>query len=420
MHIVVRFMFERGDSYIFRRTVPEDVRAYAGVREWKKSLGPVSKHEAIAQIRVLTAETNQQIEHWRSPARMSEHMGPDGQELLEDQIFNRAIAQQGLLTLAKHHNDDRYAVIDAYATPKEAAVLAGELTLSDALERDDRNYPGKDPKPREQALRVFMEANGDLPMSQINRSSVHKFVNLQRERELSERTILRRMQALGGVMTRYIADEELVRTNPFSKFQLKGAKASAASVEPFSDEDVRQFDAYLASSCQTSRTRPRTISLLWAIRCGGGMGASEVSGLLPEDIIADAEIPHIWVRPNRLRGLKADCRERLIPIVGPLGRHLEHLPNTSNKFCANAAAGRLKEAIKKAMPDNGESRGSNRFRHWWKDAYERAEVRPDLRRYLMGHSRADNHARYGRSVPDLNELKAALLASGRFTDLGSK
>ena len=47
-----------------------------------------------------------------------------------------------------------------------------------------------------------------------------------------------------------------------------------------------------------------------------GMRLSEAAGLASDDIVLDADIPHINVRPHPWRRLKTKGSERLVPLVG--------------------------------------------------------------------------------------------------------
>ena len=55
---------------------------------------------------------------------------------------------------------------------------------------------------------------------------------------------------------------------------------------------------------------------LLAIISDTGMRLSEAAGLAKSDIVLDADIPHINVRPHRWRRLKTKDSARHIPLVG--------------------------------------------------------------------------------------------------------
>ena len=55
---------------------------------------------------------------------------------------------------------------------------------------------------------------------------------------------------------------------------------------------------------------------LLALISDTGMRLSEAAGLAKDDIVLDADIPHINVRPHPWRRLKTKGSERLVPLVG--------------------------------------------------------------------------------------------------------
>ena len=65
-----------------------------------------------------------------------------------------------------------------------------------------------------------------------------------------------------------------------------------------------------------------------------GMRVEELAGILPEEIVTDAPIPHFVLRHNHVRFLKTDASVRLVPIYEPW---LQFLPDF--KFSTNPREG---------------------------------------------------------------------------------
>ena len=65
-----------------------------------------------------------------------------------------------------------------------------------------------------------------------------------------------------------------------------------------------------------------------------GMRVEELAGILPEEIVTDAPIPHFVLRPNRVRFLKTDASIRLVPIYK---QWLQFVPDF--KFSTNPREG---------------------------------------------------------------------------------
>ena len=65
-----------------------------------------------------------------------------------------------------------------------------------------------------------------------------------------------------------------------------------------------------------------------------GMRVEELAGILPEEIVTDAPIPHFVLRHNQVRFLKTDASVRLVPIYEPW---MQFLPDF--KFSTNPREG---------------------------------------------------------------------------------
>ena len=93
------------------------------------------------------------------------------------------------------------------------------------------------------------------------------------------------------------------------------------------------------------------------------MRLSEAAGLAKDDIVLDADIPHVVVRPHPWRRLKTKGSERLVPLVGAslwaAKRLQEHdisyaFPRyCDGKICnANSASAALNNWLKPRLTDH--------------------------------------------------------------------
>ena len=69
----------------------------------------------------------------------------------------------------------------------------------------------------------------------------------------------------------------------------------------------------IQKACQTTDDEPRW---LVALTSDTRMRLSEATGLAREDIVLDAEIPHVIIRLHPWRRLKTKGSERTLPLVG--------------------------------------------------------------------------------------------------------
>ena len=108
-----------------------------------------------------------------------------------------------------------------------------------------------------------------------------------------------------------------------------------------------------------------------------GMRLSEAAGLAREDIVLDADIPHVIIRPHPWRRLKTKGSERTLPLVGAslwaakravgATRHSPYLfPRYCNdKGCkANSASAALNKWLKQTI---GDGYVMHSFRHSMRD-----------------------------------------------------
>ena len=107
------------------------------------------------------------------------------------------------------------------------------------------------------------------------------------------------------------------------------------------------------------------------------MRLSEAAGLAREDIVLDAEIPHVIIRPHRWKRLKTKGSERTLPLVGAslwaAERAVEasqHSPYLFPRYCndkgckANSASAALNKWLKQTI---GGGYVMHSFRHSMRD-----------------------------------------------------
>ena len=127
-----------------------------------------------------------------------------------------------------------------------------------------------------------------------------------------------------------------------------------------------------------------------------GARVSEVTGLLPADIVLDAEIPHIIIRPNAIRQLKNRSSERDIPLVG-VSLHAAKIVAATG-FPRYAGSDTLSNTINKYWDENKlrpeKSQSLYSLRHTFKDRLRDVQAPEEIVDTLMGH--ASSRPTYGR------------------------
>lgn len=163
------------------------------------------------------------------------------------------------------------------------------------------------------AIRNFETAVGAVPLHDIERAHALKFRAWQvarvKEKGLKPYTANREINSLRRLVSVNFDIDLVDRPNPFARVRLKD-EAEVARV-PLATEQIRAICARGALKGLHPDFQ-RLVRLL----VNTGMRPVEAIGLELTDILLDADIPHVHVRKNAVRGLKTDHSERLLPLLG--------------------------------------------------------------------------------------------------------
>lgn len=436
----VEFGKKRGEAWAYRREVPADVRAAIGKTEWTKGLGRISKSAARIACAQLAAEHDALIERLRAgegaldiraveaEARVLLRATPDDQlatlGAYQADALARAINAHGDVFAAIRAYQSRDALFEAFGSPHGKAlhnamenagrVIPDRVTIRDVYARDKKLYGGdRDPRPAEAGLESFVTSAGNLDVRDIRKDDVIAWIGACRRRGLKDSTIRRRAEPMSAMVKRWFRDHDLVRINPFAELGLTGG--AATDRVPFNTKHLEAIDKHLASG----DVRAAEVQQLRLMK-GTGAGPSEICGLEKTDVILDAEVPHIWIRPNSIRSLKTKSRERRVPLVGEALEAMRAAMETAegpgvfyqiDTFDKTTPSTRLNAVLRAAGIPKSRRLSAYSFRHGLKEALVQAGAREDLARYLLGHAGSDIHHRYGAPAPLLREARDALAAA---------
>ena len=104
-----------------------------------------------------------------------------------------------------------------------------------------------------------------------------------------------------------MAEHGIEGRNPFASIYMPDDTREER--QPISLDAIRRIQ----HECMTVDDENRW---LLALISDTGMRLSEATGLASDDIVLDADIPHVIVRPHPWRRLKTRSSERLVPLVG--------------------------------------------------------------------------------------------------------
>ena len=175
-------------------------------------------------------------------------------------------------------------------------------------------------------------------------------------------------------------------------------RGDASTRQPIPADKLRTIQR----RCQTTDDEPRW---LVALISDTGMRLSEAAGLAREDIVLDADIPHVIIRPHPWRRLKTKGSERTLPLVGAslwaAERAVEashHSPYLFLRYCndkgckANSASAALNKWLKQSI---GDGYVMHSFRHSMRDRLRAANCPSEMIDQIGGWSKRSVGEGYG-------------------------
>ena len=268
-------------------------------------------------------------------------------------------------------------------------LYCGEIAVGDLLGKSEEQKKSWR-KVKMRALKNFIKINGDLPMHEITRDHARKYYNWWAGRVAPKKGIkpltansanrdIGNIRKLYREFWEYEGDEN--RQNPFRN--LSFAKQPSKDVPCFTDEFVRT--RFLEPGIFNGLNADATLLVYAMIETG--CRPSELSNISPENIVLNAEVPHIKIRSRSDRQLKASASSRDIPLVGCA---LEAFKRAPNGFPRYRDKGNI---LSKAIMDGLRVRGLQptpdyrlySLRHSFEKRMLEAGLDYGLRCLLMGH-----------------------------------
>lgn len=268
--------------------------------------------------------------------------------------------------------------------------------LTDKSEHQIRKYK----VPRNSAMQNFIEVVGDKNIADIERSDVLKFRNWFMQRIASDDSSIKINGDTANKQMRHVKD--MLHTVCLSAEIDKDIKIMFAETRlkttmeprpPFEASYIQE--AFIDNNAFVELNHDAR--MLVHIMMETGARESEIIGLLPEDIILNHEIPHIWIRKNALRSLKTPTSDRQIPLVGValwaaeqiaetgLTRYQEKPDHASATINKHLRENNLKPTPKHTLYG---------LRHTFKDRLRDAGAPEEVIDELMGHR--NSAPKYGR------------------------
>jgi integrase len=403
----------RGARWHYVRRVPKEYEFFDKRGTVYKSLKTESLELARAKRDALVEADNQ---YWLSVVMSGEvstevalktYASAQRRALAKGFVYTPAQDLAAIATLAEIMERLKSIPTDPVPDKKEADAVLGlvkrpsvkiieamnlyceEIAVGDLLGKSEEQKKSWR-KVKMRALKNFIKINGDLPMHEITRDHARKYYNWWAGRVAPKKGIkpltansanrdIGNIRKLYREFWEYEGDEN--RQNPFRN--LSFAKQPSKDVPCFTDEFVRT--RFLEPGVFNGLNADATLLVYAMIETG--CRPSELSNILPENIVLDAEVPYIQIRSRSDRQLKASASSRDIPLVGCA---LEAFRRAPNGFPRYRDKGNI---LSKAIMDGLRVRGLQptpdyrlySLRHSFEKRMLEAGLDYGLRCLLMGH-----------------------------------
>jgi integrase len=174
----------------------------------------------------------------------------------------------------------------------------------------------------------------------------------------------------------------------FTKTKLRGRNDSRKSF------DAAYVQKVLLDSDKLKGLNPESRALIYMM-ADTGARVAEVTGLMPEDINLQSNIPFIHIRENDRGGLKTRESERQIPLVGAALFAARQFPKGLSRFStADSASTQINKYFRHHGLNPTTEHSLYSLRHTFKDRLRDIQAPEEVIDNLMGHK--SRGPKYGR------------------------
>jgi len=398
------YLLSRGGRFYYNRRVPEAFREFDPRDKIRVALKTKSRKEAL---RLALAHNDRLESYWNSLAATGSKYSQPNYVALVDRarLFGFSYYfTQTLVSIPANQIIQRVAHVEKHDyNEKHVEAVLGKLPepvikISDALNRfwdlakdqtlnKSPNQIRKWKNPRKKAIRNLITCIGDKPVNEITRDDMLKFRNWWIER-------LDKEQMISGS-----ANKDLIYCKMIITTVAENLKIDLDTSHLFrkliitKDDSIQRLpfeSSYIVSTLLNSdKLKGLNEQARWVLHAFAetGAGLAELTGLLPEDIRLDADIPHIAIVPRSKKALKTKFRARQIPLVGFALDAFKACPNGFTEYydrpdTLSAVLGKyLRE--NKLLPTDQHSVYS--LRHSFQDRILSVNCPDRIQADLMGH-----------------------------------
>jgi len=405
----IRYAYLKGQTWLYRRNYPKDVASLLGQQALKQSL----KTSDAKVARQRAAEVNVRYDDTVQQALSGALSLPQGAALIKADTTEewatpseRALAR--LRTTLQHSNPVRY---ERMVQPSMTVAKATRQYLM--LRQSELRIGGF--KSVRYSIELFQSKYGKLKLVDLGRTEGREFLSLIAQLSpiigKSERTrgmtldasvdwsrtgaaritgrTQRRIWSQVNHWLDWCVYEGELDANPFASVRFDAKVRQQPYAVP-TDTEVQQFLGL----------HDRVIGNVLLACLLSGMRAGEAAGLLREDLVLKGNLGQFFhVRPNRLRLLKTEAAERVVPVHSGLETVLSDLPASGPLF-PDLKVNDITKRFAKIRLALGLDRSGLVFhstRKWFVTQCERTGVPEHFTASIVGHksARSENGLTYG-------------------------
>ncbi|MFG6535703.1 DUF6538 domain-containing protein [Sulfitobacter sp. 1A16787] len=400
----IRYAYLKGQTWLYRRNYPKEVAALLGQQALKQSLKTSDAKVARQRAAEVNTRYESTVEQVLSGAQSLPKLATSG---ASDWSTPSEVALARLRATLQHSEPVRYQV-----------KVRSRLTVDQAAQqylvlRQNELRPSGFKSVR-YSVDLFRSLYGAQKLIELTRDEGRVFLSMiaqlspnlgksERTRGLSlpaavdwskssaTRITGRTQRRIWSQVNHWLGwcvYEGELEVNPFTSVRFEAKVRHHPYAIP-SDKEVKQ----LLGLNDPEIGKVLLVCLL------SGMRSGEAAGLLREDLVVKGNLGHFFhVRPNRLRQLKTDAAERMVPVHSVLDTVLSGLPTSGPLFpdlTVNDITKRFAQ-IRRALGLERPGLVFHSTRKWFITQCERTGVPEHFTASLVGHksARSENGITY--------------------------
>ena len=256
-------------------------------------------------------------------------------------------------------------------------------------------------------IKQLVEHLGDRPPHEYSRIEINSFIKARLDIGVKTGTVRRNFNSINAVFNKVNSEYEIDHLHRFNRPNIPHLGEDKKDRKDFTAKEL------LALS-EATKDSDNTTNQIIGLLIDTGMRCSEAVGLACEDIVLNAQQPHLILHRNTYRRLKTKNSQRVIPLVGTslcVAKSLslegdwvfnKYLDDTKEQFKTDSANNTINNRIRVILKDKS-SPSSHSFSHTLATRLRDAEC-PEYMRKEIGGWASSISEKYG-SPTDL-QIKA--------------